>query len=191
MGRKRRQAKKQNSPRGQRQSTPPVTHPPHSLWRWRSIPGWIWGTLVFLTLVITILEGVPWLSVDEGTYLDSYNPFSNLFSVTNGGYVPVSNIDAICSPSITFPSGGAISRTSVIFPHFAEYLAHSDRATLPCFMAIAFEHPSGGEITSADLAISITYSLYPLPWNILRRHQTFRFKAVKGPTGQLIWTFLN
>src|SRR5437879_2758645 len=94
MGRKKSKNKKQKRPERPQQSRPPQPQLLPSLWR--RIPGWIKGVVVLATLVVTMLEGVTSLSVDENGLLVPRNPYSTLFSVTNNGYVTVTDLDALC-----------------------------------------------------------------------------------------------
>src|ERR1700730_9517027 len=82
----------------------PVTPrtPEPSIPFWKRIPGWLYGAVVALSVLITTLEGYPWLSVQEGPLLDPQNPYSELFSVSNGGYAPVSNLGAYCFLNTTY-----------------------------------------------------------------------------------------
>jgi hypothetical protein len=155
---------------------------------WSRVPRSLWGGLVLVTLVITLLEGYPWLSVEEGASLDSQNPLRTLFSVTNDGYLPVTKLDAACAPNYEGSGGIHISRNTHLFPEFADYLAHSGRATLPCFKVI--DLPTRKTI-DADLTVIISYSVWPVAWRFLRRHQAFRFKTIEGNDGQLHWAYVN
>ena len=156
---------------------------------WRRIPGWFYFLLVFSTLVVTILEGVPWLSIDEGNLLDSQNPFSALFSVTNGGYIPVTNLDANCILSFRNQRQNvSFTQGDFSFTHFADYIAHSGRATLPCWRSIDIKNIP---LEKAEMKVIVTYSLYPFTSKVLRRHQTFNFEAIKANDGSLHWTYVS
>jgi hypothetical protein len=202
-------------PIGRKQLAKPQVNKRRPLWS--RIPGWIWGSVVFLTLVITLLEGVPWLSVEENELLDPRNPYSALFYVANDGYAPISDLDVDCivnfesasqhivvrgSPTIEYShfadylshSGGS---PTIEYSHFADYLSHSERATLPCFHAVVLNTPStgafkvNGDISKATLSVIVYYSYYPLSWKPFRRHQVFHFQAIPDSTGSLHWTFSN
>src|ERR1039457_2409174 len=66
---------------------------------WANPPRWAWVVLVFLATVITLLEGYPWLSVEEGPLLDPNNAYSELFLLKNDGYIPITDLRVICAPS--------------------------------------------------------------------------------------------
>src|SRR5216684_2527871 len=157
MARNKGKRKKQTKPARQPHSQTLSPLPQKPLWR--RVPGWLWAFIVCATLVVTLLEGVPWLSIDENGVLNPSNPLENLFSVTNGGYVAVTDLDAYCDISFQDKAGTHASHMGATFPHFADYLSHSGRATIPCFKAVQMN--SWPSVTDADLTITITYSLYP------------------------------
>ena len=154
---------------------------------WKRIPGWVYAAIVVFSILITILEGYPWLSIHEGILLDPQNPYSELFSLSNAGYVPISDLSATCSVSV---EAGNVSLRNVgaRFNHFAGYLTHGASATIPCFRTIA---TNGTPLSDADLNITIAYSYYPFTFKSLRRHQAFKFRAIKSLDGSLHWTFLS
>lgn len=162
---------------------------------WRRIPSSLWAVIVVATLVITLLEGVPWLSVEENELLDQNNPYSALFFVENDGYAPISDLDAICEANLTTEAPQFITNNVFQFDHFADYIAHSGRATIPCFHAIGRTGRvfigTNSRVMRGDLKITISYSFYPVSWHRLRRHQSFRFKAVADKNGSLHWTFAS
>jgi len=144
--------------------------------------------VVIFSILITLLEGYPWLSIQEGILLDPHNPYSELFSISNGGYAPISDLSADCILDTEDSNGNIFGGDHVIVDHFADYLTHGSNVTIPCFRSLAIH---GVSLTRADLSVVITYSFYPITYQRLRRHQTFRFRAVKSSDGSLHWTFLN
>src|ERR1700676_2067085 len=65
---------------------------------WKKIPHWIYYAVVFLTLVITSLEGYPWLSIQRSGMLYANNPYSEMFEISNSGYIPLTHLTAVCIP---------------------------------------------------------------------------------------------
>ena len=175
----------------QRPPKPPKhmqTIPPANLFRTTGRWGWI-----ALSLVVTLLalyEAWPRLSVDEGVSLDPKNPYSSLFAVANEGYIPATNFNALCEMSFSDNLGDTFENFRTPFPHFAERLGHADRSTLPCFRSVGLQ--GGAAFTTVgDLKVTVWYSVWPLPNNLLARHQQFHFKAIAGPDGQMHWTYVN
>jgi len=165
----------------------------------RRIPGWIYAVIVFAALVITLLEGYPWLSVQEGVSLDPRNPYSELFAISNGGYAPVSDLDASCEINLVSKLGVRATDSVVAYPKFADYLGHGGIATIPCFDTVSLDSnlsgviglPPQDAITQADLRITITYSFYPITYKPLRRHQAFNFRGIRSADGSLKWSFVS
>lgn len=160
-----------------------------TLWAWLKLPKWVWVALVVLATVITLLEGYPWLSVEEGARLDERNPYSTLFSVTNEGYIPATDFDSDCSLSFTDNERSNFN-TTVVNHHFAQRLNHAGKATLPCFRSVLLgQYASFTRV--GDLTETVTYSLYPFSFKFLRKRQVFRFSAVSGQDGKMHWIFVN
>jgi hypothetical protein len=78
------------------QPLPAIAPPKASLLRRILSWKWAWALAVFAATVVSLLEGYPWLSIQEGPLLDPSNPYSEMFSVSNGGYVPITDLDASC-----------------------------------------------------------------------------------------------
>lgn len=155
---------------------------------WIRIPVWVKAIVIPATLLITLLEGWPWLTVEKDVFLDPYNPYSELFVVVNTGYVPATHLTAECIVNFDMPNGGYIHNARSFSGEFASYLEHENRATLPCFRTI------GGRISmnpGATLGISVTYAFPYLNVPLLRRSQTFKFSTVASPNGAVQWQYLG
>jgi hypothetical protein len=153
---------------------------------WKRIPAWVYATAALFSIVITLAEGYPWLSIQRGGMLDSRNPFSEMFEISNGGYVPLTNLNAYCVPNFVAPHIHMENNTAEI-DNFATYLAHNRTVTLPCFQLIRVTQvPSG-----ARLDIAISYAFYHLNLRWLRRSQVFHFQSIRGEDGSQHWQFLS
>jgi len=186
MGRRRRKGKSaQQSPK------PPEriqTTPSANLFR--ATGRWGWFVLSLVVALLALYEAIPQLSVDEGVSLDAKNPYSSLFSVANEGYIPATNLNALCEMSFTDNHGNNFGYVGTSSPHFADRLDHAGRSTLPCFKSVGLK----GQValtTVGDLKVTVEYSVWPLPNELLARHQQFHFKAIAGPDGQTHWTYVN
>jgi hypothetical protein len=170
---------------------PPSPSPPTPLPTdgpfWRKIPGWVWWIVTFFATLITLLGGYPWLSVEEGPLLDPNNAYTELFLLKNEGYIPITDLQVICTP--TFLLGQArfgwegVSLGLPIKPNVV--LAHDGTITLPCFQTVGLvgEHMSAG----STLDIRITYAFFHLNFHPLRRIQSFHFKSVIGTDHAQHW----
>jgi hypothetical protein len=155
----------------------------------RKIPGWAKGTVVGATLLITLLQAYPWLSVEKDSLLDPYNPYSQFFVISNSGYIPVIDLSAECYVNFDFSNGpGYVHGARFLIEHFAGYLGHEGKATLPCFRTI------GGDVRikpGGEFAITVTYAFPAANFPILRRSQTFKFVAVFSPRGEIQWEYVG
>ena len=154
----------------------------------KRIPSWVYGVIVISSILITLLEGYPWLSIQEGSLLDPSNPFSELFSVSNGGYAPVTDLSADCIIDTEDSNQNVFSGDHAIYSHFADYLPHAGNVTIPCFRSLTIQ---GVTLIRADLTVVIEYSFYPVTYRRFRKHQTFKLRAVKASDGSFRWTFLS
>jgi hypothetical protein len=170
----------------QHSKQPPVPVPASSLWY--RIPKWIYLMAAILAVVVTLAEAIPWLAVQEGSLLDSANPYSEMFKVVNSGYIPVTNLDALCTMNGTFGHDHLID-VSFGVRDFAGYLAHDGYATVPCFRLIRSH--GGAPNDGATLDITIKYSYSHLTYRKLRRAQTFHFKSVAGDENSQHWVFIS
>ena len=168
---------------------PPLPiEPPPTKSLLRRVFQWKYAVLIFLATIITLLEGYPWLSVERGEVLDPRNPYSEMFDARNGGYVPITNLDALCSMKFTDSRGNEFDSLNTTYPTFASYLGHDGRITIPCFRSLATE---GVQIMNgAELTVTIYYAMYHFNLSFLRKSQKFRFKAIVGKDGSHHWQFL-
>ena len=174
---------------GQSPQPPAPSRPPPQLPKARllkKIPIWIYGLIGVCALGITLLEGYPWLSIEEGELLDPANPMSEMFKVRNGGYLPVTNLDAICTTDFSL-SGTVVNGNVTHIPSFADYLGHDGRITIPCFRAVSIRNL---KFTSPiTMQVEIVYNFYPTTYSRLRRSQKFSFLSVSDQTGGQHWQF--
>jgi hypothetical protein len=149
------------------------------------IPGGVYVALGVLAILITLVEGYPWLSIQEGALLSPSNPYTELFTITNQGYVPLTDLGAVCVVNLEDPHNH-ISNSGQTIRNFARYLPHAGTATVPCFWAItARSVPSG-----ARLDVVIWYAFYHLKFGPLLRKQTFHFQVITGEDGVQHWIYL-
>lgn len=90
---------------------------------WKSIPAWVYALVVALSVVITLLEGYPWFSLQRDDSLSLTNPYKTIFSVGNEGYVPIVDLDAECYPLI-IAEEVKVSGLLTSYQHFAQRLGH-------------------------------------------------------------------
>jgi len=150
---------------------------------------WFVGMVAFLAALAALLAVYPWLSIQEGSRLDPANPYSQMFTLTNNGYIPVVWLDAICT--LTYKtSTGNTQGNQAIFNPFATYLGHDQQVTVPCFKSLGIRNIRIE--AGATLDVTIVYSFFPLGnyHRNFRRHQDFRFRSVADTSGQAHWQFL-
>ena len=176
---------------------PPPAKPPQQRFAniWvvlKKIPRWSYFFAGILAVLVGIVQGYPWLSIEEGYLLDPSNPYSELFVVKNTGYIPVTHLDALCNLNFTTNAGGEMRMAKpgfgFMFPDFADSLGHEDKRTPPCFRVVG---TSEGVKEGATLVITITYSLWKFNARVFRRSQTFRFRSVSATDGSQHWEFLS
>jgi hypothetical protein len=158
---------------------------------WKRIPAWGYVSVVFLSIAITLAEGYPWLSIQENTYLDPGDSFSQMFSVTNQGYVPLTDVDVSCFPNFETDNHGIVRRNAFNFSEVAHYLGHAGTVTIPCFTIPKKLELGGKKLPGATLEVTVTYALYHVNLKRLRRSQHFAFSSVAAKDGSQHWVFLR
>ena len=168
---------------------PGVPHGPTTFWR--KVPKWVYGLGAAFCLVITLLEGYPWLSISGGERLAANNAFSEIFNVTNEGYVPIAEPHVDCECHYKFRPRGQpefiFSPTfSIDMPPIA-FLGHGARFSAPCY-SITVKPPGDveGPLSGSILDIKVSYAFWPITLGWLRRSQSFHLEAV-GEQDSLHW----
>jgi hypothetical protein len=172
------------APQSPRQPVAPGSAP-----LWKRLPKWLYYCAVILSIAITLLTSYPWLHIEKDSSLNTTNPFSQYFVIVNGGYIPLTGLDAECgfSTELKSKASGEISDGHDIWRGFAHSLPKDGRATIPC-------RPiwSGKDIHSPDGAIfeiKITYAYYHFNLGFLRRSQDFHFTSIAGSDGSRHWQY--
>jgi hypothetical protein len=127
----------------------------------------------------------------EGAMLNPSNPFSEMFLVSNEGYIPLAHLDALCSLNmhlVGMHSGLSMPPDAgFMYEDFSTYLAHGNKATIPCFHIVGIKHDAVAN--GATLDVTISYSFYGINLKFLRRSQVFHFKSVVGDDNSQHWIF--
>jgi hypothetical protein len=167
----------------------PASQPPTlaSVPFWKRIPAWVYLAVGVLSIVITLLEGYPWLSIQERGFTDPANPYSQIFVVSNGGYVPLTDLDAYCYPNFKTSSGNAMLNAKYDSHSFADYLGHDGYVGIPCFELASNFHFPGQYNSGSELTIQISYAFYHLNLKSIRRSQWFSFSSILGKDGSQHW----
>ena len=150
---------------------------------------WFVGVIAFLATLAGLLTLYPWLSIQEESRLDPANPYSQMFTLTNTGYIPIVWLDAICT--LTYKSSiGDTKSNQAIFNPFVLYLGHAKAVTVPCFNSVGIRNIRIE--AGATLDVTIVYSFFPLGnyHHNFRRRQDFHFRSVNDTSGQAHWQFL-
>lgn len=122
--------------------------------------------------------------------MDPTNPYSQMFRVTNGGYIPVTDLDAICNANGSL-AGDKFEDFKLHFGPFADYLGHGGSVTCPCFRMFNLGKEDASAPEGNTLDITITYDFFHLNWKPIRRSQTFRFKSAVGRDNSQHWIFIG
>jgi len=156
---------------------------------WKRSHKTLYGSIVVATLSITLLEGYPWLSIQENAFLDPLDPYSQMFSITNQGYIPLTDVDVNCLPSYTTSANVEFRNIAFPFHGVADYLGHAGTVTIPCFQIADVVKIVGNKLPNATLEIVVTYALYHANVKPLRRSQRFHFRSVIARDQSQHWEF--
>jgi hypothetical protein len=153
---------------------------------WKTCARWLGSFVAFLAALAGLYAAYPWLSVEKDEMLDPNNPYSEMFLVGNGGYVPTTEMQVQCSPDFVTDKDNYVLRSSLDIANFQiDYLGHGGTATLPCFELVRTF--SFSRLKRAKLTIKITYAFIHLNISWLRKSQSFQFVATLGSDGHLHW----
>jgi hypothetical protein len=169
---------------------PPSQPPsPDSILFWKKIPGWVYLCVVALSVVITLVSGYPLFSCNGGERLDPSDPYSEMFTLTNEGYVPVTDPQVDCLYMMKIVKFGQSTIISIPFRIQLEStgsIGHGGKITAPCFAKVNGLDPVPG----SKLDVTVSYAFWHLNLHWLRRSQTFHFLSVGGSNNSLHWQFL-
>jgi hypothetical protein len=168
----------------------------------KRLPRWVYYLVVLGTLIVTLLQGYPWLHLQKDDSLNSQNPYKTMFVVVNDGYTPVTNVAISCTPTFTTQEHISVNGFKTTLNNFSSILWHGQPLTLPCIDAVAFaedsNHSGLGDIAissdnpilTADMTIDVKYAFVYLNLKPLRRSQSFHLRAVRGADNSFHWAYL-
>jgi hypothetical protein len=164
---------------------PPSTKPVRF---WKKIPLAVYAVLGASALLITLLEGYPWLTIQETGALNPTDPYSEMFTIRNSGYWPLINLNADCAYSFNISFAKVSDAHAMQQGFFADVLIHDKPVTIPCFENLQIKNLliSSG----ATLTIRIGYGFYPVSNAHFRTSQVFRFESALGENGAHHWKYL-
>jgi hypothetical protein len=111
------------------------------------------------------------------TFLDPNNPLATPFTVSNDGYLPISNVDFICGIGhLDFANGSRFEEFGMTTTEMhEEQISPNEQATVRCDWMV-----SGSPITSGDISIIIKLKPFLFPKQL---NKSFRFVAVRNSAG--------
>ena len=146
--------------------------------------GKVLGLIVLsLGLASSYLSLLPRITVVEGVPLNSADPFSTPFVVSNDGPLGVSSFDFDCIvENLTAKGGNNVQETHVTGPKLrTSRMEVGERAMAFCPLNSAIEV---GPIQSASIKMSASFRPDWVFWRDTRR---FRFATIADPNGTLRW----
>jgi hypothetical protein len=164
------------------------SEPPRGIRAHKTLLAWLLGVATILGGIAVVL---PRPAVIQSDPVDSSNPFSASFTITNSNIVPLRNVTAFLAiGEITFENGPVPTITgdedfgSELFrPEWKNHsLDMDERFTIT--PADIFKCCDSNKVSSADIAISVMYQPWFLPW---KREKKFRFVTKKQTNGLLYW----
>lgn len=163
--------------------------PPASKSILRKTPSYLYWFCAICAIAIGISQGYPWLHLEKDYSLNPSNPFAQRWLVVNGGYIPVTDLDAVCIANATQrATGSTYGDIRDTRKQFADYLGHDGRVTVPCLTIWTGTKPIFDE--GATLDITISYAFYHLNLQMLRRSQAFHFRSKRAIDGSQGWESL-
>lgn len=191
MNRKKRKSRKRNPKKRPQRSLSVVTKRPQSkalqcgTFRYLK-SGWQWivGLSALATLAGFAFVVYPRLTVSPGQTILPSNPFYTPFTLTNGGYLPIENIDFVCGlREVTLKDS-----TNPDIANIGMSIANTSIAKLSASETTSIEFDrifsKGTPIASADIEVMVTYKPFLLP---IRMEYSQRFKTRLNHLQELQW----
>jgi hypothetical protein len=176
----RRRPKKSNQPTQKKQETPASTTAlPKISWLGRHV-GTVLTALGLAVGLIALIELSPRLSASPNSLGDVKAPLRWSFSVSNDGYLQITDISAGCfmwKVQGTPPSGGSVSVTNALYDIIQppRLLIPADRFSLPCAPQLVGSGQPDKPVKFSVLDIAIVTYYRPWPFVFLMRRRFFRF----------------
>jgi hypothetical protein len=146
------------------------------------------GIIIGIISLIALIELFPRLSASGSAPLDPNSQLSSSrFTVTNDGYLPLTDVTSACFLWKVDEGGFHIhsSMARVVQPPESR-LGADESFTVPCTSEKMFVTPGRPlTITQADLAIAVYYRPWPLTF--LRLHKLLRLVARIGKQSEVVW----
>lgn len=164
---------------------------------WKRISTAGYAILAFLALLIALMQGYPWLSLQKDESMDPSKPYSSMFLLTNTGYISATDIDVYCDVSFLAAGNMRIEDANVVFPNAADELGHGGYFTLPCMDSIrTIESSIQGwrlaqrPVSEASMKIMVRYTMFHIS-KFKPLHRTFHLKAIKAANNEWRWIFMD
>jgi hypothetical protein len=148
----------------------PVTtkQPPSTL---KEVVKWISIAILISSLLSGLMTFAPVLTVDAGVPLDSNNPFSYPFIVSNNMIVPLFGVTIACKyHDVQLEGGGTLDNTAADSEEMFPVMAPHQKTTAPCQKGITMNAP----LKSGIVTIAVNYSafLWPFKTSTIRHFKT-------------------
>ena len=151
------------------QKSPVITkQPPSTL---KEVVKWISIAVLICTLLSGAMTFAPILTVDAGAPLDSNNPFSSPFIVSNNMIVPLFGVTVACKyHDVEFEGGGTLDNAAAGSEETFSVMAPHQKTTAPCQKGINMKAP----LKSGIVTIAVKYSafLWPFKTSTIRHFKT-------------------
>jgi len=155
----------------------------------RKIPGWFLALTLGVATLTGLLAFYPWLSIEQDYSSDPTNPFTEVFAVTNEGYLPAEDVHTVCSRNAVFAGnivlGGFTEEGDELI---TDSLSYKGRASIPCTPKELLWMGAGHPVQTATFTIYVRYRMAIFP---IKRVQSFKFQLTKDSMGHYHWLYMG
>lgn len=137
------------------------------------------------------LSLLPRITITQNQALDTSDPFSTPFVVSNDGPLGINDVKFVCwLQHVTLANNGDIGGFGTSSPalDIPDGMEVGEKTTLPCVFSNLFVSKDGTSagnlVTYADIVIKASFRPDFALWHL---HRNTRFKTVKGSDGRLYW----
>lgn len=154
----------------------------------------VWGALIAVSVPlgvwVAVSQVLPRITVEPSVSYDESDPFSQRFTITNNGMIPIYDVHYICAvthvetDNLQFTD--ETNRVITVMVPIAQFISKLDameRTGTDCDFILKF----GQEIQSANIAIYVFYKIPLFPLEI--RTSSYRFSSKRFANHRFVWEF--
>ena len=143
----------------------------------------LWGIFSAAVLLFGVFSTFyPWLSIEDGVFMNPRQPFEVVFPITNSGWLSATKLSGGCTENFRLESAeihdSRSENNTIGVNRLASSLPHLHKAFLPCSSGIiGFDNAA---VPGSTCDLTIRYGLLGLPIHMPQRFHLVLFRDADG-----------